>query len=59
MPQIIWSQDEFSRGELSPMLYGRTTLDAYYKSLKKAQNTITYPQGGIGKRFGTIYTRQK
>lgn len=55
MPQIIWSQDEFSRGELSPMLYGRTTLDAYYKSLKKAQNTITYPQGGIGKRFGTIY----
>ncbi len=58
MPQIIWSQDEFSRGELSPMLYGRTTLDAYYKSLKKAQNTITYPQGGIGKRFGTIYTAE-
>lgn len=55
MPEFTWSQDEFSAGELSPMLYGRVTLTNYYKSVKLSRNTITYPQGGIGKRFGTIY----
>lgn len=55
MPEVTWSQDEFSKGEISPMLYGRVTLDGYYKGVKLARNTITYPQGGIGKRFGTLY----
>jgi hypothetical protein len=55
MPEVTWSQDEFSRGELSPMIYGRVTIDASQKGVKKGLNTITYPQGGIGKRFGTIY----
>jgi hypothetical protein len=58
MPEITWSQDEFSKGELSPMMYGRITYDAYYKGVKKGRNTITYPQGGIGKRFGTIYRNE-
>jgi hypothetical protein len=58
MPEITWSQDEFSKGELSPMMYGRITVDAYYKGVKKGRNTITYPQGGIGKRFGTIYRNE-
>jgi len=55
MAEITWSQDEFSKGELSPMVYGRVTIDATLKGVKKGLNTITYPQGGIGKRFGTIY----
>lgn len=58
MPEITWSQDEFSVGELSPMMYGRLTVDKYYKGVKLARNTITYPQGGIGKRFGTVYTAE-
>lgn len=49
-----WSQDVFSKGELSPMLYSRVTVDGYYKSLRTARNTITYPQGAIGKRFGQL-----
>lgn len=55
MPQSIWSQDIFSKGELSPLMYSRVTVTAYYNGLKNAENCITYPQGAIGKRFGTIY----
>lgn len=55
MPMTIWSQDIFSKGELSPLMYSRVTVNAYYNGLKTAQNCITYPQGAIGKRFGTLY----
>ena len=55
MAETIWSQDIFSKGELSPLMYSRVTVDAYYNGLKTARNCITYPQGGIGKRFGTIF----
>lgn len=55
MPQTIWSQDVFSKGELSPLMYSRITVQAYYNGLKEASNCITYPQGAIGKRFGTLY----
>lgn len=48
-----WSQDVFSKGELSPLLYSRVTVDGYYKALRLARNTITYPQGAVGKRFGS------
>lgn len=48
-----WSQDVFSKGELSPMMYSRVTVDGYYKALRLARNTITYPQGAVGKRFGS------
>lgn len=53
--QTTWSQDIFSKGELSPLMYSRVTVSAYYNGLKKAKNAITYPQGATGKRFGTIY----
>lgn len=55
MPEVLFSQDEFSKGEISPLMYGRVTVDTSYKGVKLATNTITYPQGAIGKRFGTIY----
>lgn len=47
-----WSQDVFSKGELSPLMFSRVTVDGYYKALRLARNTITYPQGAVGKRFG-------
>lgn len=53
--QVLWSQDIFSKGELSPLMYSRVTVAAYYNGLKTARNAITYPQGGIGKRFGTLF----
>lgn len=55
MVDSIWSQDVFSKGELAPLMYARTSVTAYYNGLKQAKNVITYPQGAAGKRFGTLY----
>jgi hypothetical protein len=55
MAHILWSQDFFAKGELSPLMYSRVTLQAYYQGLKRAKNVICFPQGSAGKRFGTIY----
>lgn len=58
MAGTTWSQDVFSKGELSPLMYSRITADPFYKGLKVAANCITYPQGAIGKRFGTLYINE-
>lgn len=55
MTDILWSQDFFAKGELSPLVYSRVTLEAYYQGLKRAKNVICFPQGSAGKRFGTIF----
>lgn len=55
MPYTLWSQDIFSKGELSPFMYARATVNEYQNGLKTAQNVLTYPTGAAGKRFGTLY----
>lgn len=55
MPFTIWSQDIFSKGELSPFMYARVSVNEYQNGLKTAQNVLTYPSGAAGKRFGTLY----
>lgn len=55
MAYQLWSQDNFSKGELSPYMYARAQLEQYYDGLKVAQNVLTYPTGAAGKRFGTLY----
>ncbi len=55
MPYQLWSQDNFSKGELSPYMYARAQVNQYYDGLKTAQNVLTYPTGAAGKRFGTLY----
>lgn len=55
MPYTLWSQDIFSKGELSPLMYARATVNEYNNGLKTAQNVLTYPTGAAGKRFGTLY----
>jgi hypothetical protein len=45
----------FSSGELSPMLDGRTDLQAYYSGVKTAENFIVLPFGGLARRPGTYY----
>jgi hypothetical protein len=55
MPYTLWSQDIFSKGELSPLMYGRVTVNEYNNGLKTAQNVLTYPTGAAGKRFGTLF----
>lgn len=58
MTDMLWSQDFFAKGELSPLMYSRITTNAYYQGLKRAKNIITYPQGSAGKRFGTEYLNE-
>jgi len=55
MPYQLWSQDNFSKGELSPYMYARAQVAQYYDGLKTAQNVLTYPTGAAGTRFGTLY----
>ena len=55
MAYTLWSQDIFSKGELSPFMYARATVNEYNNGLKTAQNVLTYPTGAAGKRFGTLY----
>lgn len=55
MAYALWSQDIFTKGELSPFMYARCTVNEYNNGLKTAQNVLTYPTGAAGKRFGTLY----
>jgi hypothetical protein len=55
MPYQLWTQDNFSKGELSPYMYARAQVNQYYDGMKVAQNVLTYPTGAAGKRFGTLY----
>ena len=43
----------FTAGELSPRLDGRTDLAKYFNGCKKLQNFLTFPQGGVTRRPGT------
>lgn len=58
MAYTLWSQDIFSKGELSPFMYARCTVNEYNNGLKTAQNVLTYPVGAAGKRFGTLFQTQ-
>lgn len=55
MAYDLWAQDNFTKGELSPFMYARASINAYYNGLRTAQNVLTYPTGAAGKRFGTLY----
>lgn len=55
MPLTLWSQDNFTQGEISPLMYARVSVNGYYNALKTAENIVTLPQGGAIKRFGTDF----
>lgn len=52
----LWNfQTTFTRGELDPRLVGRIDIQSYYNGVRKAQNVLCIPQGGITRRPGTEY----
>ncbi len=55
MPNVIWSQDSFTQGEISPLMYAKGSVGNYNDALKTAQNVLCKPQGAATKRFGTLY----
>lgn len=49
----IWTvQSNFTKGEMSPTLLGRSDLAAYYQGVQDATNVLSLPQGGLEKRPG-------
>lgn len=56
MPQNQTVFFRFTKGELDPVLDGRSDLDVYYSSAKTMENCIPLPQGGVRRRPGLQYT---
>ena len=48
----------FTAGELSPRLDGRTDVNKYFNGCKKLQNFVVHPHGGASRRPGTIFIRE-
>lgn len=48
----------FTAGELSPRLDGRTDVTKYFNGCKKLQNFVVHPHGGASRRPGTIFVRE-
>jgi hypothetical protein len=55
MATLYPQQDTFVRGEISPRLHSRASLDLYRAGLSSCVNYITLPHGGIRKRGGTYF----
>jgi hypothetical protein len=53
MSRVI--QPNFSKGEVSPTIYGRVDSDAYKEALATARNTVVHSYGGISNRAGTVF----
>jgi hypothetical protein len=52
------SFSNFTAGELSPRLDGRTDLGKYFNGAKKMQNFTVHPQGGAARRPGTLFVNE-
>lgn len=55
MPRASPFQGNFSSGEFSPLLFGRTDSDRYKSGLERCFNQIPTLQGGATRRAGTKY----
>lgn len=55
MAKVTPIQTNFTGGEISPKLLGRVDLGKYVSSVKRAENFVFFPHGGITKRSGTRF----
>jgi hypothetical protein len=51
--------NSFANGELDPQLAGRDDIDAFYSSLRRAENVRFLPQGGARRREALAHKRFK
>lgn len=49
--------NNFTAGELSPRLDGRTDIVKYFQGSRKLENFTVHPHGGASRRPGTIFVR--
>lgn len=50
-------QDTFVRGEISPRIHARASLDLYRAALSKCENFVTLPHGGSQLRQNNLTTQ--
>ena len=55
MPKVSTAKQNFTAGELSPRLYGRTDLGRYDNGATVIENFLVQPHGGLTRRPGTEY----
>jgi len=55
MPRVSQIQTNFTAGEISPRLYGRTDIDRYANAAKRLLNAYPVVHGGARRRAGTRY----
>ncbi len=58
MTNVNTSYPDFSYGEISPRIYGRFDIAAYYKSGRRVRNFITEEVGGAKFRTGSYFVAQ-
>lgn len=58
MAKITKLQNNFTGGEISPLLFGREDINKYQNSVQTLENFIPQPYGGITKRTGTKYVAE-
>ena len=51
-------KNNFSAGELAPILYTRTDIQQYSNGAKQLKNVIPLVEGGVKKRPGTIFLKE-
>jgi hypothetical protein len=49
-------QPQFSRGEVSPLLFGRVDTSAYIAGLRTLRNAFVRPEGAVSNRPGLAFT---
>lgn len=51
-------QNNFTGGEISPRLFGRSDVRSYYNSVKTLTNFLPFIHGGIQRRFGSRFVAE-
>jgi len=55
MARVSPGYTAFTKGEISPQMYGRADLDSYSACLEKCRNCVVRPFGGVSRISGTEY----
>ncbi len=58
MAKASFPFNNFTAGELSPRLDGRTDVNKYFNGCKTLQNFVIHPHGGASRRPGTKFVRE-
>ena len=58
MPRVTVTQQNFTAGEISPKMYGRSDIARYMSGAKEITNGVVLQHGGIKRRDGTVYVAE-